>query len=242
MKRIQFGLLLFTAVTAVLLSGCEAVGTEISHRQLQTETKMSQTIFLNPVAAKQKTILVQIRNTSSQSNFDIKNKIIAHLQQDGYRIVTDPAQAHYMLQANILSLGKLSPSAADKALLGGYGSGILTGAAIGATTGRGENAVIGGLVGGAVSGVANALVKDVTYTVITDVQVSERTGQAVAQTVRTDLQQGTSTDIKQRSSGSSQWLHYRTRIVSTANKADLKFAEAKPILEQQLAASIGGIF
>lgn len=34
---------------------------------------------------------------------------------------------------------------------------------------------------------------------------------------------------------------YQTRIVSSANKANLKFDEAKPVLEEQLAKSIAGI-
>ncbi|WP_394814652.1 complement resistance protein TraT [Streptomyces chisholmiae] len=34
---------------------------------------------------------------------------------------------------------------------------------------------------------------------------------------------------------------YQTRIVSNANKVNLKFEEAKPVLEQQLAKSISNI-
>lgn len=34
---------------------------------------------------------------------------------------------------------------------------------------------------------------------------------------------------------------YQTRVVSTANKANLKFDEAKPVLEDQLAKSVSGI-
>ncbi|KAB3425663.1 complement resistance protein TraT, partial [Escherichia coli] len=34
---------------------------------------------------------------------------------------------------------------------------------------------------------------------------------------------------------------YQTRIVSSANKVNLKFEEAKPVLEDQLAKSIANI-
>ncbi|CZW98072.1 Enterobacterial TraT complement resistance protein [Enterobacter hormaechei] len=34
---------------------------------------------------------------------------------------------------------------------------------------------------------------------------------------------------------------YQTRVVSNANKVNLKFEEAKPVLEAQLAKSIAGI-
>ena len=44
------------------------------------------------------------------------------------------------------------------------------------------------------------------------------------------------------SRGTEVVLTYQTRIASSANKVNLKFEEAQPILEDKLAASIAGIF
>ena len=48
--------------------------------------------------------------------------------------LTNPAKAHYMLQANILKVGKMSVAASQSALGGGYGS-ALAGAAAGTAVG-----------------------------------------------------------------------------------------------------------
>uniref|UniRef100_UPI001F296E24 complement resistance protein TraT n=2 Tax=Cysteiniphilum TaxID=2056696 RepID=UPI001F296E24 len=39
----------------------------------------------------------------------------------------------------------------------------------------------------------------------------------------------------------SDWLRYRTRIVSVANQVNLKFEEAKPELQAQIAKQVSGI-
>jgi hypothetical protein len=48
----------------------------------------------------------------------------------GYRLVTDPDQAHYRLQVNVLYVGKASQAAIDQAVYGGFG-GPLAGMAVG---------------------------------------------------------------------------------------------------------------
>lgn len=45
----------------------------------------------------------------------------------------------------------------------------------------------------------------------------------------------------QTSSEQSNRLKYQTRVVSNADKVNLKFETAKPVLEAQLAKSIAGI-
>ena len=54
-------------------------------------------------------------------------------------MVGNPSKAHYLLQANILKVGKMSVSASQSALGGGYGSalaGAATGTALGALSGH----------------------------------------------------------------------------------------------------------
>ena len=55
------------------------------------------------------------------------------------------------------------------------------------------------------------------------------------------LKQGTSGIKLQTSTEQGNRAKYQTRVVSNANKVNLKFEEAKPVLEAQLAKSIAGI-
>src|SRR3990170_4390552 len=167
-----------TVLLLFLLVGCAATQTMISKRNLDVQTKMSNTVFLNPVEDSQKTVYIQVKNTSDKPNFHIDGKIKVSLESKGYKIVTSLNNAHYLLQANILQVGKVDPTAAERMFLGGYGSSIQAigaGVAVGALAGgRPGGMLAGGLIGGIVDTVASAAVKDVTYTVITDLQISER--------------------------------------------------------------------
>jgi hypothetical protein len=211
---------------------------------------------LNPVEDSKKTVYVQVKNTSDKPQFKINSQIKTALEDKGHRVVTSLNKAHYLLQANILQVGKIDPSAADKMFMGGFGSNLdsmAMGAGVGAVAGAlsggsGRSMLAGGLIGGAVVGIgsaiANAAVKDVTYTVITDLQISERAGKGarIQQTEESDLAQGSSSSTKQVASSEAGWMRYQTRVMSTANKANLKFEAALPLLEKGLADSISGIF
>ncbi len=56
-----------------------------------------------------------------------------------------------------------------------------------------------------------------------------------------NLNQGTSGSTQQVSNEVTQRKKYQTRIVSTANKLNLKFEDAVPQLEEGLTRSIAGI-
>jgi hypothetical protein len=148
------------------------------------------------------------------------------MEAKGYRIVSDAAKAHYMLQANILQIGKQKPEMAWHYLSSGWGSalgGAMTGAAIGglAAHNHGDGALVGGLLGGAVSYVADSMVEVVNYTMVTDLQISEKS---------------------QEKSSKDDWKRYQTRVVSVAQKTNLKFEDAEPALKQGLIQSISGMF
>ena len=227
---------------AVTLSGCAAAQMALTHKNLDVQTKMSNTIFVPPVSPSKQTVYVELKNTADQS-LDVPaltQELDADLANQGYRVVPY-GQAHYLLQVNVLSIGKMSPSAAQGALGGGYGS-ALAGAAAGGLIGQSYvGAGVGGLVAGVGGLVADSLVKNVTYAMITDVQVGVRSRHAVQQSTNADLQQGTSTTTTQSTSETGHWVYYRTRIVSTANKVNLSFKTALPALQGQLVHSLGGI-
>ena len=80
---------------------------------------------------------------------------------------------------------------------------------------------------------------------ITDLQIRERplAGETVTQKQSAALSAGSSTNMTQQSSGVKvKWKTYRTRIISTAEKMNLDFKEARPALEDQLVRSISGVF
>jgi hypothetical protein len=152
---------------------------------------------------------------------------------------------------NVLSVGKSSPTAAEAALASGYGgafAGSATGSVVGGVTHGWTGAAVGGVVGGILGGVtetvANAAVKDVPFMIATDIEITEKARQGVI--VRQDSQQDASQGVggrrTQTSSEATDMKKYRTRIVSTANKANLVYEEAAPELTAGLIRSISGLF
>lgn len=238
----KFALSTIALVSLSSLSGCAAISTEIQHHNLKVQTKMSDTIFLPPIADNQKLVYVQVKNTSDQQDLNVKELLVSDLQTKGYIVVTDPASAYEMVQVNILQVGETNRENINSAMSDGFG-GILGGAALSASVTNGSlgGGAVGGIVGGIGSAVADALVKDVMYSIITDVQVSVKSESSVQQTTKSNLQQGTATHVMQTSSQTTQWQAYQTRVISYADKVNLKFEEAEPKLTQQVADSIAGI-
>lgn len=245
--------LIVAVLLTAMLSGCAATQVAISKRTLDVQTKMTDTVFLDPVEPSQRTLLVQIRNTSDKPDFDIAQEVRAAIAAKGYRIVEDPKKAHYILQANILQVGKTSPTAAESIFRGGYGAnvaaattGALGGAMIAGALGSNNREALGAaLVFGLGESIAGAMVKDVYYSAITDLQIQER---IEAGTQQADFK--SKHTLKQGKSGASEVTYakktdmqmYQTRIMSMANKVNLDFPEAAPELRQGLVRSISGLF
>ena len=236
-------------VFSMILSGCAAIHTSIAQKDLDVQTKMSDTIFLDAPEPEQKTIYLKVRNTSDKSNFDIAGPVAKVLEGKGYTITTNPKKAHYWLQVNVLSVGKASPTAAENDLKAGYG-GAITGAAgtaTGTALGSGTTSIsdlASSLAFGAADTIANAAVHNVTYMAITDVEIAERAeaGVIVRQDSQQDAKQGIGGARRQSSTKVSNMNKYRTRVVSTANKVNLLYEEAADELTKGLTRSISGLF
>jgi len=218
------------------------------------QTKTSTAVFVEPVPRPMRTIYVQVR--SGVSEFDrgafsrfVKNAFATN--EDGYTIVDDPDAAHFQCLIYVLNLEKASPDAAHAALQQGYvgGGEVVAGAAAGAVIGNrsgnaGTGLVAGGILAAGTSLVANSLVHDVTYMLVADVSIREKAAKGVL--VRKD----SSIDAKISDAGSSQQRvsevtdkkEYRTRIVTTANKANLKLEEAQDQMFTKTAAAMSGFF
>lgn len=155
----QFGLLAKTifiisgiGLASIGFTGCQAAHTAIAKRNLDVQTKMTETVFLEPVSTENKSIFVDVKNTSDK-DIDARVGIEAALKARGYTIVSDPKKANYMLQANVLQIGKSNLNEIRSAFNAGFGNGAIQGAVAGAAAGyvigggSGKNAAAAGLIG-----------------------------------------------------------------------------------------------
>lgn len=237
-------------IAAASLSGCAATYTLINKKDLDVQTKTSTAVFVEPVARPQRTIYLDVK--SGVTEFDrrsFKQAVTTQFAANndgGYRLVDDPDQAQFAMTAFVLNLEKASPAAAEQALGRGYmGGAVLAGAgAVGLATDSWRGAAAGGLAGGAAELVTGALVKDVTYMLVCDVQIKERAAKGVV--VRKDTQLNAkvadASTSRQTVSEVSDKKEYRTRIVTTANKANLKLEDAQGLMIQKTASAIVGFF
>ena len=233
-------IVLFSLLLIFVFVSCSTMHTVVSKRNLDVQTKMSDTIWLEPVSASEKTIFVQVRNSSGK-NLNIEQKVINVLTSKGYRIVNDPALAKYWLQANILKVDKVNLDSENGFSDAVLGAGI--GGVLGAQRSGGAYTALGwGLAGAAIGTLADALVDDTAYAMVTDILITEKTGRNVKTSTRNSVKQGNSGSITSTSNASSNMEKYSTRVLSTANQVNLNFNSAIPLLEDELGKVIAGIF
>lgn len=233
---------LLTVALLFTLTSCSTMHTMISKRNLDVQTKMSDTIWLEPVSPSQRTVFLQIRNTTGK-DLSIEAKVRAALAQKGYVVVNDPASAKYWLQANILKVDKVNLNEQNEL---GFSDAILAGgvgAALGGSRSGGIYTAVGwGLAAATVATIADALVKDVKYAMVTDILITEKTGKEVNAVNRNHVKQGSSGSITSTTNEKTDKEKYSTRVLSIANKVNLDFKDAVPLLEDELAKVVGGIF
>jgi hypothetical protein len=254
MNRIVKSLLTWGSIISLiyLLGGCGAAQLAMSKKDLDVQAKTSTAVFVDPVAPAKRKIYLDVK--SGVMEFDrhkfkefIKQQFVEN-NDNHYQIVDDPDEAQFQMIAYVLNLEKADPSAAESALHQGYmGGAIVGGAAAGALINRnhpGTGLLAGGLVAGAGEFIADSLVKDVTYMLVCDVQIKEKAAKGVI--VRKDTQidakvsdAGTS---RQSVSEASNKKEYRTRIVTTAEKVNLKLEDAQDLMFKKTAYAMAGFF
>ncbi|WP_371188003.1 complement resistance protein TraT [Thalassotalea maritima] len=237
-KRITSGIVM---TVVLLLSGCAALHTSIDKNELDVQTHMSASIMLTPVSSEQRTVFLQLKNTSDKQ-FDYYGPVRDAIIKKGYRVVDDPELAHYWLQANILQVNRQDLRELEGHVNHAYNAAI-EGAEFGSLFGDGDGETAAMIVGGLLGVVIDALVSDVVYVMITDLQVSEKVSSDVTieESNQTQIQQGTSGDVEQSSVEISERRKYQTRVTSTANQVNLTFEEAQQQLLQGLVRSVSGI-
>lgn len=246
LKRNQFKVA-FVAIAALILSGCAAVHTSIAKKDLDVQTKLSTSIFVDPVAPEKRKIYLEVR--SAVQEFD-RNLFRQSLEEqiassgNGYSFVDSPDKAQYTMSVFVRNLEKASPTAAENYLSSGY-QGVAGGAALGYAAGGGYREAAGaGLIGGLVSTAANAFVKDVTFLLVADIQIKEKARKGVL--VRRDSKINTKISddgaTTQTYSEATNQKEYRTRVVTTANKANLELEEAQPSMFEKTAYAMASFF
>lgn len=199
--------------TIALLSGCSGTYTRMANSDLEITTNMNKTIWLNPTVPENTKIFVQVRNTSDNQNFnDLNGYITRALEYKGYLITTNPANANFVLQANVVRAISINRSSAmdaqNDAVIAGTGVGLAV-----ANKNDGLAGVGAGLAAGLATMYFDANTKDITYNVQTDIRITE--GKNNAQT---------------------------TMLTVNAKRVNLTPEEASTQIKQRIANSLAGLF
>ena len=260
----MLSIVLVSALATLLFTGCVTT-------QLQTQAKMTRTIFLDPVARSQKTIFVSVKNTSG-NGANLTDNITNGLKKKGYIIVDDPAQAKYLLLVNVLFANNLKEDNTGKGVVAGTTAGVIGGMAAGGSGGGTiQERIIGGVIGAVAGGLIAHAGEDDIYRMVVDVDVREKTNQKVS-TVNSTTE-GQSVVENQERAGfindfagnikskdgaggklndgitkhkqqayKTNYIDKRTKVFAEAVKNGLKLKEALPILSKKVSKEIVAIF
>ncbi len=235
-----------------LLGGCAAVNTSIAKRNLDVQTKISTAVFVDAVKRAQRKVYVDVRSGVMEFDRNALSRAVREAfigNANGYTITDDPDEAQYQMNIFVITLEKASPTAAEVALKQGYRGDVGAGAAAGMVIGADSRhsatgTVAGGLLGAIGTTAANAFVQDVTFMLVADVQIKEKAAKGVI--VRKDTKisakvsdAGTSTQTVSEATNKKE---YRTRIVTTANKANLDLVEAQETMFKKTAYAMSSFF
>jgi hypothetical protein len=235
------------ATLALGLSSCMTASGYYSHKDLVVESKMSNTVYFNPPKDGHKIIFVEIRNTTKEDLSGFTKLVDDKLEKGGWIITDNMDNAYYQLRVNILQAGAVkSPAEANSFINQGAGS-IAGGAMVGTIVGlAGSGLASAGIAGIAVAGTDYALqqvIKDKAYSVVTDIQVGEKLdGTTVQKTSKSVISNGTTGSTDQFFKQDSNWHTELVRIGSVADQVNLEFKDAIPVLKEDLADEIAGIF
>lgn len=252
MVAIKYKLLIMTMIISatVTLTSCTTMSIAVKKRKLEVKTQMSKTIWLDPIF--EKTVYLQIKNTSDKDLPELTPLIIKAIADKGYHVKNNPNAAYYWIQVNVLKADKMNLQNSDHFLLTGYEDNTYHQDHIKTTSTVNNNiyttilgtiiAVLVNLTSGIFNLAADTLIEDVNFSMITDLQISvinnehnlnSNNHHVITNNIISNDRLITSKAINRDK--------YQTRIVSNANKVNLTFDIARIELEKQLAKSIANI-
>lgn len=247
---------IFTSVLSMsLLSGCLTTS-------LQTNSTMSQSIFLDPVAKEKRVVFLNIKNTSS-CQIHLEHKLKSSLEAKGYQISDDLENSTYILSTNVLYC--------DKKQENNTAGGALAGGAVGAGISAYNSSSAGGTIaaGALLGGLLAKMSEDTIYQMQVDVNIKQKIQNKVLNQ-NTNINSQASVRDKKASgflnsfggnvrnekvgqlnanlasstqqSYESDYVERSTIILAEAVKTGLKLEEASEILEDKIVAQIAGLF
>lgn len=101
--------LLLTLLLLLPLTGCMALHTSVAKGKLDVQTRMSETVYLDPVEAEFRTVFIDIRQTAAEYRLPLAADVRNLLLSRGYKLVDSPQQAQYWLQVNVRTVLKERP-------------------------------------------------------------------------------------------------------------------------------------
>lgn len=241
-----FLIAMLAILSLVITTGCTSIATATKKSELKINSKLTKTIFLDPVAPAKRTVFLQFRNNSDSESFNIQQQIKSKLEGNGYTIIEDPEQATYWLQANVRYVGPPEGSEFENVFEDymGAAEGAAAGVALSEITGGSGNgnvkaAFIGALIGYA----ADAMVDDVFHAAITDLQISKKVENGTVESEEKHrLSQGESGRETQKIKTTTNRKKYQTRVLMTANQANMDIPESELVMQKRLTKVISGLF
>ena len=258
MNKIKsLGLGIVTAT--ILFSGCATT-------ELQTSSKMTQSVFINPVKKELRTVFLSSKNTSGQK-INLENTIISELQSKGYTVIDDPEKATYILMVNVLYCDKKQE---NNAAGGAVAAGAVGAGVAGYNNGGAGGMAAAGLGAALIGGLIAKATEDTIYQMQVDILIREKAKGPVYASNSTAAGQTSVNDSKkagfinsfgggvknanatgnlnsnmvnaQSQSFETDYIEHKTMMFSEATKMRLTLEEATPILEKQIANQVVGLF
>ncbi len=203
------------------LTGCAASRMMMRYSDLDTQTEMSESVFLELRSDLPRTVYISEASTAGR-DLTVRPSLQRGLMASGYALVQTPDEATYIIQINHLRLEEIELSA-DQTLGDALGSAMTAGVGaalaadiLGATDAIGEI----GLAVGVLGFILDSRTKHIAHTLTTDVRVTERVPGG---------------------EGTPELRYHATQIVSGASKVNLKLEDGLPAMIGGLSGSLAGL-
>ncbi len=211
----------FIMLGSMNLTGCAASRMMIRYGDLDTQTRMSESVFLELRSDLPRTVYIAEASTAGR-DLTVRPSLERGLMGSGYALAETPDEATYIIQINHLSLEEIELSG-DQTLGDALGSAFAAGAGaalatdiLGASGAAGEV----GLAVGVLGFLFDSSTKHIAHTLTTDVLVTERVPGG---------------------EGAPEFRSHQTQIVSGASKVNLELEEGLPAMVSGLSASLAGM-
>lgn len=203
------------------LTGCAASRMMIRYGDLDTQTEMSESVFLELRSDLPQTVHIAEASTVGRE-ITIRPALDRQLTASGYTLVDDPNEATYIIQINHLRLAEVELSA-DETVGDAIGAAFAAGATAAlATSLLGASGAAGkiGLAVGVLGFLFDAKTKHIAHTLTTDVLLTETVPAGGAE---------------------GELRYHETQIVSGASKVNLKLEEGLPAMKRGLSSALAGL-